>query len=107
MRRVVEPLLSGGEQRHFADRDLEYVRDLGLIAQDRPLRVANPIYAEVVPRELTWVVQEEFEQETTWYIDAEGGLDVDKLMSAFQVFFREHSEPVSVSFCFRRFCSAL
>ena len=92
VRRVVEPLLSGGEQRHFADRDLEYVRDLGLLAQDRPLRVANPIYAEVVPRELTWVVQEEFEQETTWYVDAEGGLDVDKLMSAFQAFFREHSE---------------
>ena len=92
VRRVVEPLLSGGEQRHFADRDLEYVRDLGLLAQDRPLRVANPIYAEVVPRELTWVVQEEFEQETTWYVDAEGGLDVGKLLSAFQAFFRQHSE---------------
>ncbi|MDE2740135.1 MAG: AAA-like domain-containing protein [Gemmatimonadota bacterium] len=92
VRRVVEPLLSGGEQRHFADRDLEYVRDLGLLAQDRPLRMANPIYAEVVPRELTWVVQEEFEQDTAWYVDAEGGLDVDKLMSAFQAFFREHSE---------------
>ena len=31
MRRVVEPLLSGGEVRHFADRDVEYVRDLGLV----------------------------------------------------------------------------
>ena len=82
VRRVVEPLLSGGEQRHFADRDLEYVRDLGLLAQDRPLRIANPIYAEVVPRELTWVMQEEFEQETTWYVDAEGGLDGGKLLSA-------------------------
>ena len=92
VRRVVEPLLSGGEQRHFADRDLEYVRDLGLVAQDRPLRVANPIYAEVVPRELTWVVQEEFEHETTWYVGAEGGLDVGKLLSAFQTFFRQHSE---------------
>ena len=92
VRRVVEPLLSGGEQRHFADRDIEYVRDLGLLAQDRPFRIANPIYAEVVPRELTWVVQEEFEQETAWYVDAEGGLDVVKLLSAFQAFFREHSE---------------
>ena len=92
VRRVVEPLLSGGEQRHFADRDLEYARDLGLLAQDRPLRIANPIYAEVVPRELTWVVQEEFEQETTWYVDAEGGLDMGKLLAAFQTFFRQHSE---------------
>ncbi len=92
VRRVVEPLLSGGPQRYFADRDLEYVRDLGLVAQDRPLRMANPIYAEVVPRELTWVVQEEFEQETAWYVDADGGLDVGQLLSAFQAFFREHSE---------------
>ena len=92
VRRVVEPLLSGGEQRRFVDRDLEYVRDLGLVAQDRPLRIANPIYAEVVPRELTWVVQEEFDQETAWYVDSEGRLDVGKLLSAFQTFFREHSE---------------
>ena len=92
VRRVIEPLLSGGEVRRFADRDLEYVRDLGLVAQDRPPRMANPIYAEVVPRELTWVVQEEFEQETAWYVDAAGGLDMGKLLSAFQAFFREHSE---------------
>ena len=92
VRRVVEPLLSGGAVRHFADRDLEYVRDLGLVAQDLPYRIANPIYAEVVPRELTWVVQGEFAQETAWYVDAAGSLDIAKLLSAFQAFFREHSE---------------
>ena len=92
VRRVVEPLLSGAEERHFTDRDLEYVRDLGLMAQDRPLRIANPIYAEVVPRELTWVVQEEFEQETAWYVNADGSLNAVELMTEFQIFFREHSE---------------
>ena len=93
VRRVVEPLLSGGaETRTFTDRDLEYVRDLGLVARDRPVRIANPIYAEVVPRELTWVTQEEFEHDTAWYVDADGGLDARALLSAFQTFFREHSE---------------
>ena len=92
VRRVVEPLLSGGEERRFIDRDLEYVRDLGLVAQERPVRIANPIYAEVVPRELTWVIQEEFEQDTAWYVNADGSLNVVKLMTAFQTFFREHSE---------------
>ena len=48
VRRVVEPILSGGEVRHDG-RDLEYVRDLGLLAPDSPPRIANPIYAEVVP----------------------------------------------------------
>ena len=92
VRRIVEPLLSGAEERHFTDRDLEYVRDLGLVAQDRPLRIANPIYAEVIPRELTWVIQEEFDQDTAWYVHADGSLDVIKLLTAFQTFFREHSE---------------
>ena len=92
VQRAIEPLLSGAEERRFIDRDLEYVRDLGLLSQDRPLRIANPIYAEVIPRELTWVVQEEFEQETAWYIDADGSLNAVELMTAFQTFFREHSE---------------
>ena len=92
VRRVVEPILTGGEERHFDDRDLEYARDLGLVAQNRPLRIANPIYAEVVPRELTWVLQEEFNQETAWYVTADGGLNTVKLITAFQTFFREHSE---------------
>ena len=57
VRRVVEPILSGGEVRHDG-RDLEYVRDLGLLAPDSPPRIANPIYAEVVPRELGYVLQD-------------------------------------------------
>ena len=92
VRRVVEPLLSGGDESDSSARDIEYVRDLGLIARDGPLRIANPIYAEVVPRELTLAAQEFLVQETAWYVDAEGGLDVDKLLGAFQDFFREHSE---------------
>ena len=92
VRRIVEPLLSGAEERHFTDHDLEYVRDLGLVAQDLPYRIANSIYAEVVPRELTWIVQGEFDQDTAWYIHADGNLDVAKLLTAFQTFFREHSE---------------
>ena len=92
VRRVVEPLLSGGDERAFTARDIEYVRDLGLVAQDAPLRIANPIYAEVIPRELTWAAQEGLVEDTAWYVDAEGGLDLEKLLAAFQTFFREHSE---------------
>ena len=80
VRRVVEPLLSGGEEWMFSDRDLEYVRDLGLIARDAPPRIANPIYAEIVPRELTWVAQSRLIQDIAWYVDDDGGLDVDKLL---------------------------
>ena len=92
VRRVVEPLLSGGDERGSMTRDIEYVRDLGLVARDAPLRIANPVYAEVVPRELTWAMQQLLLEETAWYVDAGGGLDMDKLLGAFQAFFREHSE---------------
>ena len=92
VRRVVEPLLSGASDDESSARDLEYVRDLGLIARDDPPHIANPIYAEVVPRELTAGVQAKLIQDAAWYVDADGGLDVDRLLAAFQSFFREHSE---------------
>ena len=89
---MVEPLLSGGDEGTFTARDLEYVRDLGLVSPDSPPRIANPIYAEVVPRELTCAAQEGLAQDAAWYVNADDSLDVDKLLAAFQTFYREHSE---------------
>ena len=91
VRRVVEPILSGGSARHQA-RDLEYVRDLGLLAPDSPPRIANPIYQEVVPRELGYVLQDSLDIQTTWYVDDAGALDMPKLLTAFATFFGEHAE---------------
>ena len=92
VRRVIEPRLSGASEDDSSLHDLEYVRDIGLIARDDPPRIANPIYAEVVPRELTAALQAKLLQEAAWYVDSDGGLDVDKLLASFQTFFREHSE---------------
>ncbi len=94
VRRVIEPILAGAGQQAWSDEDLAYVRDLGLITQDvggRP-RIANPIYAQVVPRHLNYAVQAGLPQEMAWYVDAAGNLDVAGLIEAFQAFFREHSE---------------
>ena len=90
VRRVVEPLLSGGEAQHQV-RDLEYVRDLGLIDAGKPPRIANPIYAEVVPRELGYILQSSLDVRVAWYVDDDGRLDMDKLLGAFRIFFGEHS----------------
>ena len=92
VRRVVEPILSGTDEPGYHLRDLNYVRDLGLVAQGSPPRMANPIYAEVVPRELGYVLQDSLNQDAAWYVNTSGGLDVDKLLAAFQSFFRTHSE---------------
>ena len=91
VRRVVEPLLSGGEARHQV-RDLEYLRDLGLIDGREPPRMANPIYAEVVPRELGYILQSSLDVQTRWYVDDDGGLNMTRLLTAFRTFFGEHSE---------------
>ena len=92
VRRVVEPLLSGSQAHSMPSDDLMYVRDLGLLSADNPARIANPIYREVIPRELIHTTQATLAQDPAWYVDAAGGLDLGKLLSAFQAFFREHSE---------------
>ena len=93
VQRVIEPILSGSTLRQtYVDQDLEYVRDLGLVALDAPTRIANPIYAEVVPRQLTYAIQADIKVEQAWYIDEDGALNLDKLLAAFQQFFRENSE---------------
>ena len=92
VRRVIEPLLAGQGQESWSSRDVEYVRDLGLIARDSPVRIANPIYTEVVPRELTDAVQEGLLEQTAWYVREDGSLDLPKLLAAFQEYFRENAE---------------
>ena len=91
VRRVVGPILSGSEVQHDG-RDLEYLRDLGLLAPGSPPRIANPIYQEVVPRELGYVLQDSLDIQTAWYVNDGGGLDMTKLLSAFRTFFGEHAE---------------
>ena len=94
VRRVVEPLLTGAVETVCSEEDLAYARDLGLLApaDGGPPRIANPVYAEVVPRHLSYAVQETLPQQMTWYVSADGALDVPGLLAAFQEFFREHSE---------------
>ena len=93
VRRVIGPLLSGSAAAEtIRPDDLQYVRDLGLIARDAPVRVANPIYREVIPRDLTWTTQEFLPHDPAWYVDADGSLNLIRLLTAFQEFFREHAE---------------
>ena len=92
VRRVIEPILVGGDGWDSTIDDIEYVQDLGLIARDPPMRLANPIYAEVVPRQLTWRAQVKIQDDPAWYVDDGGALLLDKLLARFQEFFRANSE---------------
>jgi len=95
VRRVIEPILAGEEHEEgFRQPDVEYVLDLGLVRQERngATEIANRIYAEVIARELSWNAQMGMALQTAWYVSPDGRLDLEKLLSAFQEFFREHSE---------------
>ncbi|MDI6791486.1 MAG: ATP-binding protein [bacterium] len=94
VRVVIEPILAGGEMPdRLSEDDVQYVEDLGLISTRGQLRIANLIYQEVIPRVLTYTTQLTIAQEPSWYIRPQDGcLDMDRLLSAFQQFFRQHSE---------------
>jgi hypothetical protein len=93
VRRVIEPVLAGeGGREQIPSDDVAYVRDLGLITTEGQIRIANRIYQEIIPRELVWTTQLTISQEPAWYISADGRLEMTKLLTAFQQFFREHSE---------------
>ena len=105
VRRVVEPMLRGDELESVATvDDIQYAVDLGLIARTTAgPQIANPIYREVIPRELTVITQLNLEsqQNPAWYIRRDGQLDMPKLLEAFQQFFRENSEAWLEGFNYR------
>ena len=94
VRRVVLPMIAGSVDARYSSHDLEYVRDLGLVAASGTVRMANPIYAEVIPRELTLTQGSVLESlvSPAWYVSDDGSLNVRRLLTAFQGYFREHSE---------------
>ena len=93
VRRVIEPILSGDSAPEaISTDDIDYVADLGLIKRDGNITIANPIYREIIPRQLVHAEQETISHKTEWYVSANGHLDINKLLEAFQALFREHSD---------------
>ncbi len=99
VQRVVEPIVRGLERTlGSSNHDISYVEDLGLIKRGpEGVRIANAIYREVIPRELTDTVQFNLEAnyQQSWYVTPDHRLDLPELLGAFQQFFREHSESWS------------
>ncbi|MCB1621159.1 MAG: AAA-like domain-containing protein [Thiothrix sp.] len=95
VQRVIGAILAGNNTLEGVVRedDLQYIEDLGLIIRKPQVRIANAIYREIIPREITAPVQDGItNQETVWYVLPDGRLDISALLRAFQQFFREHSD---------------
>lgn len=97
VRRVIQPILANEDEVDEAQiptDDLQYVIDMGLIKRERgkPIRIANGIYREIIPRELTWSTQEMLVQDPLWYQNADNSINVEKLLLDFQQFFRQNAD---------------
>jgi hypothetical protein len=94
VRKVIEPILIGEAiAPDVYNDDLKYVEDLGLVNRENgTTRIANPIYQEVIPRVLTYVIQGNIPDDPAWYVDTNGTLNIDKLIKGFLQFWLEHGE---------------
>ena len=97
VKRVIEPILANSEEPVEAlvpSDDIQYVADMGLICREKgkTIRISNAIYREIIPRELTWSTQEMMAQQPQWYQNADNSINMEKLLTDFQQFFRENSD---------------
>ena len=113
VRRVIAPMVSGeGWSKEMGEvpsqDDVQYAIDLGLIRRldaehGRMPVISNDIYKEIIPRELTVIIQDGMASSPTqlWYVESSGKLDISKLLRDFQQFFRENIESWSGAFDYK------
>jgi hypothetical protein len=96
VRAIIQPILSGLELGDTPDDDRRYLLDLGLVvrSQEGGLKIANPIYQEVVPRVLSQGTQDSLPMIQPSWLNADRSLNVHVLLNAFLVFWRQHGEPL-------------
>src|SRR5262249_22407272 len=96
VRQVVEPVLAGTlDQFDPYNDDVQYVADLGLIAPKAPLRIANPIYREVIVRVLAANVEFKVTADPRGFVLDDGRLEFDLLLQEFATFWREHADVLT------------
>jgi hypothetical protein len=93
VQKVMETLLSGATDFDlFESEGFRLCLDLGLVSMENGApTVANPIYREVLARQMTDPVQYLIPEPAFRWENDEGYLDMDALLKAFQRFWRENS----------------
>ncbi|RUT08372.1 hypothetical protein DSM106972_015400 [Dulcicalothrix desertica PCC 7102] len=93
---IIEPMLAGLELGNVPSDDIQFVIDLGLCTIDPQggLRIANPIYREILPRVLTITPMASLPHISPTWLTEEGELNTESLLKAFLKFWRQHGEPL-------------
>jgi hypothetical protein len=97
IRHVIQTIITGNTNPPLGrmDKDVELAMDLGLVnwKKEKGFVVANPIYEEILTRYLNSGYHDTMPPPSSWqWQKADGGLDMDKLLKAFQKFWRRHAD---------------
>lgn len=94
VRPVIDAIINGdSDTMNLPSDSVQYVRDLGLIKLNC-MEIANPIYQEIIPRELIAIPSEGLGERFVLrpgYVRNDGSLDMAALLDAFTEFYRENS----------------
>ena len=96
IRNVIQPIIEGENLELDLDtQDIIYCRDMGLIKKtDLGWAIANKIYQEVIPRELTESLQDRFliDYPKPVWVNEDQSINIEKLMNLFVEFWRKNSD---------------
>ncbi len=94
VQRVIQPMITGESDPTLgrSDRDVEFCLDLGLIAWEGSLIIANAVYREVIARYLGRNYHDNIPAPEFVWQRIDGSLDMDALMEEFQKFWAWNSE---------------
>ncbi len=95
VRHVIEPLLLGSaEIASAAASDVQFVRDIGLVAIDDPVRIDGLIFHALVPRLLSESTQRAFIADPASFFDPDGRLSMERLLQTFAEFYAAHASEL-------------
>ncbi len=94
IRAIIEPMLSGELVRDVPEDDIRLATDLGLLRVIRGgrLEVANPMYREIIIRNLSASIQRETPMISPSWLGQDGKLKREALLASFMQFWRQHGE---------------
>jgi hypothetical protein len=89
-------MIGGESPGEIPTDDIRFALDLGLLRQSTSggLEVANPIYREIIVRDLVVSTRAALPTITPTWLTPDGRLDADRLLDAFLAFWRQHGEPL-------------
>jgi hypothetical protein len=94
IRKIIESLMIGKTDPLLSDSDdFRLCLDLGLVVLEKGTpSVANPIYREILARQITYSPQLAIPAPEWQWEKPDGTLDMDALMREFQIFWQENSD---------------